>query len=380
MPTLRIELRDAVPEALRGEIQEKLGYLSPAIRRAAVEPRLITLEITDDADLAALEADARKIAAAMCRGHRDAPAAKLWSARRDLAPTDPWPELQRLGLVFEHGPGLIGLAADAVRVLEALRARIGRLATRFGAEARQFPTLISIETLNRCSYFSSFPHHVTFAPHVRENLQSIEDVSKNVGGEIGRFLDRPTHVLSPAVCFHAYRELADAPLTAPRVFTATGRCARYESLNLSRLERSWEFSMQEIIFVGDKEHVSRSRQAALDEVCGWMQRWGLSCWLELATDPFFMTTFAAKRYHQLLSEAKYELKLDLGGGRSLAAASFNVHSDFFGQSFGIALPAGGSAHTGCVAFGLERWLWALWTQLGPAVSAWPAVVRDELQL
>jgi hypothetical protein len=43
----------------------------------------------------------------------------------------------------------------------------------------------------------------------------------------------------------------------------------------------------------------------------------------------------------------------------LAIASVNFHRNFFGERCDIRLPDGSAAFTGCVAFGLERWLSAL---------------------
>jgi hypothetical protein len=379
--TLRVELAQPVPESVRAEVQAGLAYVSEHLLGLRIDAggSSVELDLRDDADGAGVEADVRQLVAAMCRGLRRVDPGELWSARRSIPVRDVWAEAASRGMVFENGAGLVSLGGVAVNVLEGLRAKVARLAAEFSAEPRQFPGLISVETLARCHYFSSFPHHVTFAPHVRENLVDITDLSRNVQGEIGQYLASPTHVLSPAICFHAYQQVADQRLSRPLTLTATGRCVRYESINLSRLERSWEFSMQEIIFIGDKAWVERSRQRALERVCEWLSGWGLSAWLELATDPFFMTNFAAKRYHQLLNRAKFELRLDLGD-RSLAAASFNIHGDFFGQSFGIRAEGGEWADTGCVAFGLERFVWALVTQLGAIVSDWPAEIRKDLGL
>ena len=45
-----------------------------------------------------------------------------------------------------------------------------------------------------------------------------------------------------------------------------------------------------------------------------------------------------------------------------AVASFNLHETFFGRRFGITAADGGPAWSGCVAFGLERWLLAVVAQ------------------
>ena len=54
---------------------------------------------------------------------------------------------------------------------------------------------------------------------------------------------------------------------------------------------------------------------------------------------------------QRLLGTKIELCLPDG----LAMASINRHGPFFGERFKICLGTGGSAHSACVAFGLDRW-------------------------
>ena len=50
--------------------------------------------------------------------------------------------------------------------------------------------------------------------------------------------------------------------------------------------------------------------------------------------------------------------------RPLAIASFNDHELFFGEAFGITLAGGAPAWSGCVAFGLERWLLGILAKYG----------------
>jgi seryl-tRNA synthetase len=224
---------------------------------------------------------------------------------------------------------------------------------------------------------------VTFAPHLREDVDSLRAVSAAPQHDEHAFLEHlrpPRHVLSPAICFHTYLGLADRQLDGPRTVTAVGRCFRYESSNFTTLERVWDFTLREIIFVGPKGWVEERRERALAETQRLVEELGLDGWIETASDPFFVNNFVAKRFFQLMTRTKYELQLGLpADGRSLAAASFNLHQDFFGKSFGIAID-GGFAATGCVGFGLERWVWALFCQLGPAIAAWPASVRRALAL
>ena len=61
-------------------------------------------------------------------------------------------------------------------------------------------------------------------------------------------------------------------------------------------------------------------------------------------------------------------------GRDLAAASFNYHQGFFGERFAIRIPEG-AAHSACVGFGLERWVYATVCQFGPEPEGWPGPIR-----
>jgi hypothetical protein len=61
---------------------------------------------------------------------------------------------------------------------------------------------------------------------------------------------------------------------------------------------------------------------------------------------------------------------------TLAVGSYNHHQDFFGRALDITLPDGSPAHTGCVAFGLERIAFAFLAQWGLDSARWPDRVRE----
>ena len=147
---------------------------------------------------------------------------------------------------------------------------------------------------------------------------------------------------------------------------------------MTTLERLWDFTMREIVFVGSEPWVREQRQRSLEEVTRIARALRLQGWVETANDPFFVNTFVARKYYQLLTEAKYELKLSLPfQGSALAAASFNYHEDFFGRSFDLRVE-GETAHTACTAFGIERWVYAFLSQYGLDRTLWPALVREGL--
>lgn len=383
-----IALDERVPPELFGEVTEKLAYASDRAKapKLAEDGGSVEVELEHAADLADVTARVRDVVAGLTRGYREVPKEILW--RHPVTPAHQapvWDDLVAAGTLRSEGPGAVQLHGDAVRVLAALDHTFSALGRdMFGAVDHQYPTVIASNTMERCDYFSSFPHHITFAPHLREHVETITEVADAKAdaraGVIQRALTPPTHLLSPAVCFHTYEWLADRPLDQPVTITAVGRCFRWESTNFATLERLWDFSMREIVFVGDPEWIEDRRQQAMTAVQGIVDQLGLDAWIETANDPFFVGKFAAKRYHQLLMQAKFELRLALPyAGTSLAAASFNIHSDFFGRSFGMKR-GDGFASTGCMAFGLERWVWALFAQHGPRLADWPKAARETLGL
>ena len=77
-------------------------------------------------------------------------------------------------------------------------------------------------------------------------------------------------------------------------------------------------------------------------------------------------------------ELKFELLAMIGGPEPTAIASFNYHQDHFTLAYELRLEDGRPAHTGCVAFGMERVALALMRAHGLAPDRWPDTVRHVL--
>ena len=135
--------------------------------------------------------------------------------------------------------------------------------------------------------------------------------------------------------------------------------------------------MREIVAVGSAEFVEETRAGLIDRVAKLIVALDLDGFIETATDPFFTTKSRGRLLMQRVQPLKYELRLTVSGdGRSIASASFNNHQNHFGRAFGIRQRAGHFAHSGCVAFGWERWIVAFFAQHGPHEEDWPIQVRS----
>ena len=279
------------------------------------------------------------------------------------------------GDLAQEGTGVVSRSGRFLSLLQRFDRLLTRIAVEaFGAEVRDYNTLMPAEYLRRAGYFSSFAHSITFAFHLQEDLDRLENFADRhrEGADLKlESLDEiatPEYCLSPAVCYHAYGSMIDRRFDESdhglRVQTAGGRCFRYESKNITTLDRLWEFSMREIIFIGEKELVLDARQRAIDIIWRLIEQLDFTACLETASDPFFTTDFRSLRFFQLANELKYELRLPVDIDKSVAAASFNYHESFFGQDFAIHTESGEQVHTGCAAFGLERLGLAAVAQLG----------------
>ncbi|MBP1693991.1 MAG: tRNA synthetase class, partial [Chloroflexi bacterium] len=159
--------------------------------------------------------------------------------------------------------------------------------------------------------------------------------------------------------------------------TAVGNCFRYEAINLVSLERLWNFTMREIIFVGPRDFVLENREIARQRMSKVLEEIGMAYRVESANDPFFIGEFRKQAAFQSAFQLKFEIRARLPFKDStLAVGSYNYHQDFFGRNLEISLPDGSPAHTGCVAFGLERIAFAFLAQFGLDPGNWPETVRN----
>jgi seryl-tRNA synthetase len=289
-----------------------------------------------------------------------------------------------MGEISQESLGIYALGPLLSRLIAYFERHFVDLAESFGAAPYRFPTLIPGKYLQRVGYFSAFPHSLTFATHLREDLDAIDQFAQHAACD-DHGLNTPPEsfakiqaLLSPAVCYHLYFALADKPLPGGQVIaTAVGNCFRYEAINLVSLERLWNFTMREVIFVGSKDFVLANRETARQRMEQVFEKIGLAYRVESANDPFFIGEFRKQVAFQSAFQLKFEIRARLPyKDATLAVGSYNYHQDFFGRHLAISLPDGSPAHTGCVAFGLERIAFAFLAQYGFDPASWPAEIKE----
>ena len=263
-----------IPAHLIGQIRAKLAYVDEQIGEAeiAADGEKITLTLrraVDDAHKTKIKEKVQHVVEEMARGAIQPKVEILedHSHRPTYYDQDPMDELLARGEVYEEETGVFVFGPLVTRLMDFFESRFLMLADEFEAKPYRFPTLISAKMLDRVDYFSAFPHSLTFATHLREDLDVINHFAHEAHYEDDG-LNAPADSFSkfkvlnsPAVCYHLYFSLADHPLPDGKLIaTAVGHCFRYESTNLTSMERLWNFTMREVIFVGPKDFVLENRE------------------------------------------------------------------------------------------------------------------------
>lgn len=180
-----------------------------------------------------------------------------------------------------------------------------------------------------------------------------------------------------AVCDSIWESLENTTIKGFKVYSSIGICSRTEKNQTFFFERMNSFHMREIVAVGNKEEIINFRKRAIDFAINLAKEIEINFSLEEANDPFFienLNKFGETSYN-LPDVIKIEFRPHLYDDKSLACASFNIHGDFFSKNFKYKSANGEELWTSCAAFGLERWLWAIFIQHGMDMEKWPDALK-----
>jgi seryl-tRNA synthetase len=392
-PSAHIELAAAVPVDLASEIERRLLFVSPDISGYTL--------VTDDAAVTGVvlrlgrPADAHELARKVnlvvdteIRPLLVTPSKVIWrSSARSEVPAGTFEVLLASGLVTEAGEGQVALGDPLIRLFDYLdRSLLGVLRDRFTVTQYRYPTLIRTSAMETTGYMSAFPHHVMFVTRLHNDIDIYRDVKDAFGTPLEERLlascRNVDYMLPPTMCFHTFSQYRGR--TIPRggvhVVSARGKAFRYEAGYSRTLERLWDFTIREMVFLGTRDEVLAARERTMTAALQFLDGLGVTGWCEVGNDPFFGGTDSPDRvWSQRMMELKYELRLPVGSGRSIAVGSFNFHNDLFGTNFGIMHEDGGPVWSGCIGFGLERLVYAFVCQFGTDEQGWPEAVREAVR-
>ena len=278
--------------------------------------------------------------------------------------------------------GIQGVYARSARyeaVVEGLHLFISRERPA-DCEVLRFPPVVSRTDVERSGYLSSFPNLLgcVAALHGTDREIAAAAARHAEGQDWTGALSATELVLTPAACYPVYPLVARRGSLPPggRRFDVAAECFRREpSDDPMRLQ---SVRMREYVCTGSKDVAVAFRVGWMNRAQAFAEALGLPSRMAPATDPFFGRLGQVRGIVQRQQSLKFELLIPDGSGGESACVSFNYHQDHFGEAWGLRDAQGGTAHSACVAFGLDRLALALFAQRGPEVERWPDHVRRTL--
>jgi len=278
--------------------------------------------------------------------------------------------------------GIYARSALYVHVLDHLEGYITRRREP-QAEIMRFPPVMSRRQLEKSGYLKSFPNLLgcVCALHGTESSIRAAADQLDTGGDWTGSLTPSDLVLSPAACYPVYPIVAArGPLpSGGSQFDIEADVFRHEpSRSLDRLQ---SFRMREFVRIGSPDMILEFRERWMGKAPMLAQELGLPHSMDVANDPFFGRVGQVMAVSQRQQALKFELLIPYHAAATpTACMSFNYHRDHFGLVWNIKDHEGAVAHTGCVAFGIDRLTVALFAAHGVHLDRWPAATRRALVL
>ncbi|MBM7776556.1 seryl-tRNA synthetase [Actinokineospora baliensis] len=391
MRALRVPLAQPVPGDLAPELAKRLFFVSSAITEFDLvaeggDISAVDLVISGDAEESAIAVKIGKVVAAEVLTQRPLPPKQVWRCPVEATFVDPFPELLAGDAAFVAGEGQVGFGEPLLSLVDYLDARLLAIALELpGSREFRYPTLLPTSVLDRFGYFGSFPQFAMFVTRLHNDIDVYNGFVDRYrdGGRLPDDLfaqcEDKTYCLPPTMCYHTYHQYTGRRLPSEMVVTSRGKSFRYESRYHTSMERLWDFTIREIVFLGGEDFATGCRNAVMARAYALLEELELAGHCEVANDHFFGNAdTAGKILSQRMMELKFELRVPVAADRDIAVGSFNLHGQFFGESFDITGPAGGPTASGCVGFGLERLAYAFLCQHGADPAGWPTAVTDRI--
>lgn len=280
---------------------------------------------------------------------------------------------------YKIGNGFVVLKGVALFLFNFFDKEFTEMAIKLGAVSRQYPVLLPVDDYKKTGYLHNSPQYATFCCDASENISKLEELEKNIDSkDIFQRLQKPYYALSPSACFHTYMEYQNKILDKMTVLTFRQSVFRNEGrLNYREIGRLRDYHVREIVFLGDNTFVTQKRDEAIQYSIELLEEWGMTGKIISASDPFVMPKMQKYKKIQLLENSKYEIRLNVSDNDQISTASFNLHGTAFSSPFKISVSEVDEAVTGCVGFGLERWVIAFLSQFGADSDNWPKPIKEK---
>jgi seryl-tRNA synthetase len=299
---------------------------------------------------------------------------------------DAFKELEKRKEVKVLQDGIVALSGLPLYMMDVLDEYISMFAKEQHARKMLLPITVNLKDLLDSHYFDRTPQHANFLSTIEESARSITDFSKVFKNKklIQRdLLKSPHSMCRSAVCLNLYPTMRDEVFKSQenRAFTSVGRVFRHEYKKVVGLERLYEFTCKEIIYLGNKDYVKTKLKECENWFIKFLSEFELNGIIKSATDPFFMENARALQFYQAAEDSKYEVRvLNPFSETDVSIGSLNYHGNHFSKSYNIKFDDNDYVMSGCVGFGYERTIFTIISQYGTSYKEWPLKLKEFFQI
>lgn len=387
-------LREPLNIHLYEELERKIYYISDKIKTFKIlidnaQIVAINIELDNELDYEEIDQKINEFIDYDVRPRKIIKSNVIWNSECSVDfQLKSFNELLNKDLVVEMGEGQMALATNLIYLMDYFDHEIIKIVNEeFNATEYRYPTLISMDTIEKCGYLNAFPHFLMIITRLHNDFENYKDFKEHVNcncekdfkNDLLKYCKKTDYCLPPTMCYYTYQQYSDKLIDSMDGFTVTskGKSFRYENSYHKSLERLWDFTIREIVFLGRYEYIVNSRKKMMEKTFEFIKRIGLMAHCETASDPFFFDESANERMiFQKYLQSKYELRGNTEKNKTISIASFNYHETFFSKNFNIKFKDYSYIQTGCVGFGLERLVYTFLCQYGCEKENWPEEVKN----
>jgi seryl-tRNA synthetase len=299
---------------------------------------------------------------------------------------DVFAKLVESGDISVLSDGIMALKGLPLQMMEVLDRKLVDFAKNQKAQKILLPITVNFKNLLDSHYFDRTPQHANFLSTIEEDARSISNFSKHFkkNNEIDKDLIKSPHSMCrSAVCLNSYPTMRDKKFSNEEsvILTAEGRVFRHEYKKVNSLERLYEFSCREIIYLGKPEFVKARLKECENWFINFLNEYNINGLIKSATDPFFMENARNLQFYQAAEDSKYEIRaLNPFTSTDVSIGSLNFHGNHFSKSYNITFENGEHVSSGCVGFGLERTVFTIIAQFGVDTKKWPANLKNYFEV
>lgn len=278
--------------------------------------------------------------------------------------------------IFYFGNSQIGLTGKGLFLLNYFDSTFEKMAMKLGAVKKAYPALLPVQEYLKTGYIKKSPQFAIFCSPVKDSMNDVENLNSAISENNGKEkLKEPEFALSPSACFHTYIEYQNQILKEEKIITFKQNVFRNEGrLNYKELGRLMDYHVREIVFIGSHDFVERNRIKIMNDAAKFLKNLNLNGDITLASDSFVLPKMQMYKTIQKIDRTKYEMHLNTDKTKTISVASFNLHGKAFTDPFNISVE-NIDTETGCVGFGLQRWVIAFVSQYGWDEKNWPKSIR-----